>query len=346
VRILFYLPDRVIGGTAPPASHLVSAEMLRALFAAGIDVVAYALECRIEGPFWKQRGPTAPRDVIDAVDGTRPDLVWSYVAWEPYEIAPHLEALRQRQVTYVQSMTHLPITLTPAMQSASFLCESRLTWDLSRGFDRYRIKPFVPRADVYNGLLNGRRTQNYLFMHRLEKGLDCAIETCAAIRDIQTLYVTAERDEVEAACGKSVPPFVHCIGVRSGKEKTELMAHCDAAFYCSPEPEAIGMSPIECMLSGVPLLAAPRSEYGPRISVFEYIEAGHIPAVIARTAAGLAAAVNTGALQAIDRAVVRDRARAFFDNEASVREHVAALRLAHERQFASRGAASPGHSFS
>jgi len=337
LRILFYLPDRVIGGPAPPASHLVSAELLAGLRAAGVDVAAYAKECRIAAPFYEQRGPAAPADLMEAVALTRPDIAWSYVAWEACEIAPHLEALRKRQVAYVQSMTHLPLTLTPAMRGASFLCESRLTWELSRGFDHYRVKPFVPRAETYGGPLPARRTHNYLFMHRLEKGLDWAIETCAAIRGIQALFVTADRCAVEAGYGKPLPRFVQCVGVRSGAEKIALIAGCDAAFYCSPEPEAIGMSPIECMLSGVPLLAAPRSAYGRRISVFEYLEAAEIPAVMAGTAAAMAGAVNAGALEAIDRSAVRERARTFFDNHASVREHIAALRLAHARQSRSWG---------
>lgn len=312
MRLLYYLPNRTMGAPPPPASQATSAGLVERLEDMGVDVEVCA-SGRVGGPFLPDDG-NAPESLVAAVAKARPDVVFSYVNWNRPEHDRFRVGLEELGVPYVENVSMLPWDPSPEMGWATFLAEARHVADEYPRLPVRYLRPFVPCMDVGDSL-PGLGTKRLLYMHNPEKGLAYCADLAARLG--MEMVATLTEEQVAAKCG-GVPGHVSCVGIVRGDTKRRLMASCDGILYSPGDEwrEAIGMSPIECMLSGLPVVGVVRGSLGWDASVYQYIRDGRIPAVLAGSAEELAEVPWP------EPADVRTAARCYFDNDRAAHERV------------------------
>lgn len=134
-----------------------------------------------------------------------------------------------------------------------FIAQSKTIEDRIKKYFRRNSTVIYPPTDISKIKLNDNKPKNfYLIVSRLTpyKKIDLAIE--AFNQNGKTLYIVGEGSD-KARLDKMAKPNIKFLGFLSDQTVARLMGECKALIF--PGEEDFGLTPIETMASGRPVIA-------------------------------------------------------------------------------------------
>ncbi len=316
MKVIYYMPNRVVGAKPPGVAGLLSRNMIPRFLKKGVDMIACANDTLIDVPIFKG-------SIIDCVVKTQPDIVYNLVAEE------HLNGIEtfliDKKIKYVGDATHGKFMPHESMIQFDFICQSQLLYDRlterrdrlnKKRFKAHRVPPFVPTSEIPTEFKK-EPSSGILYLHNGDKGIQRSIEVCQAIN--KRLYVTIA--PIPANINQKCVTRFGCVDV---EKKKALINTTEALIYCPPDNgfiEATCTSAMECLLSGLPIIGVP-NRFGRSMCVFQYIEEGNIPSVIRDTPEELIQAIKDGELAKINKREVWEKAKVYFNQDRSINEYI------------------------
>lgn len=312
MKLLYYMPDRIVGANPPGVAGLLSRCMIPEFAHVGkFEIKICANGSKLPG------FEVVSNNLKEAIDKFKPDIIYNLVA--EMNLCGMENYILKKGIKYVGDATHGKFIPNNSMKEFDFICQSQLLHDrlIERGFKAHRVTPYIPMHEI-NSILDidysaVKKSNTILYMHNGDKGINDSIEVCKAIK--RKLCVTLADAPLD--------PIVEKLGCVNSDIKQAIMMSCDALIYCPPSNgfiEATCTSVLESLYIGLPVIGVPNN-FGRNMCVFNYIEEGNIPSIIRDTKEELINAILNGELDSINRVEVREKARSYFSNSRSIEEY-------------------------